>query len=393
MVKPAGMLQPTRSSEGYRLLNLGQLPEAANEFRNALSSDPKDVKCLVGLARAQAALGQVDDALGTLGQVLALRADHLEAKSLRGLLRATHKGEAEGVKELEDAAKDRRSGASEHFNLGLYLAGRDDVRAQREFELALRSEVRDARIYVELGRVAERKGDLHSALTHFTKATQFASPNDPLPFLMVARVQQGLGAGPHAAQAAVEATQRATGAGRAEIYPEAFRLCLDVREGESAVKVALAALEHDASSPEYQGWLKQAQELIQGGGGKKAAGSKELWTEDAKSAAPAPSTPAAAGGKAAPANIEDLQKKAQEVLLLKAPPNPEEAIKLIDVVLQAKPEDPRCNILKGIALGLLKRYDEALPFAKKALVSKNPDHLAEATALVSRLETLSKEHR
>lgn len=384
------MLPPNRSSEGNRLLNLGQFAEAKAEFESMLAGDAKDVKCLLGLARAQRALGELDDALATVNKVFAVKPDHLESKSLRGLLRV-EKGDAAGVKDLEEAAKDRRSGPAEHINFGLYLCGKDDARAQKEFELALRADSRSGIAIMELGKIAERRGDNHSALTHFTKATQFATANDPEPFLAMARVQSALGAGQHAAMAALEAVQRAPESRRASVAATAFELCLSLRQAEAAVKVALQALELDPDNATYQSWMQEAQELARGGGApKKATGSKELWAEAPTSSGTNKAVTAATLPPTAnlviPGDLQECMRKAQEALLLKSPPHCEDAHRLLEPILKHNPDEPRANILKGIALGLQKKYAEALPHAKKGLTTTIPTHRLEAEALVARLE-------
>ena len=190
-----------------RLLSAGQVQEAIHAFENALGQDPKDVKCLLGLARAHIAAGQAPAALGTFQKIFALRPDHLEAKSHLGLLLA-RMGDAKGAKALEEAAKDRRSGYWEHVNFGLYLAERDDDRAQKEFEAATRSESRETLPYVELGKIAERRKDMRAALRHYLKASEVAMPHDPMPWVLRARAHRALDEKPAAVNAMNEALLR-----------------------------------------------------------------------------------------------------------------------------------------------------------------------------------------
>jgi Flp pilus assembly protein TadD len=82
------MLPLTRSSEGLRLLSAGQVHEAIASFQAALEQDPRDLKCLLGLARAQIAAADAPAALKTFQQIFAVKPDHIEAKSHLGLLLA-----------------------------------------------------------------------------------------------------------------------------------------------------------------------------------------------------------------------------------------------------------------------------------------------------------------
>jgi len=384
------MLPPTRSSEGFRLLSLGQLAEAEAEFQSALQLDPKDVKCLLGLARTQLATGAHDPALKTLEQLFAVKPDHLEAKSLRGLL-LTFKGDPRGVKDLEDAAKDRRSGAQEHMNLGAYLAEKDDARAQKEFELALRVDNRNARAFVELGKIAERRGDMRAALVQYQKAAEFASATDATPFIMRAKAHAALGENAHAASSALEAVTRAPPHQKAALVADAYKVCIDTREFDTAVRIALAALELDAQDAQYQTWMAQASM------GARAAGSpqrpkdkRDIFDEDEistvsvkKSAASA----AAGGSKVDPKKLHPTAAlEMAEKVLFKDPPQPDLAIEILETSIKQVPEDLRTHVTLGLAYALKGDYAKALPHAQKAASGSDTMLKQEGEALVKACE-------
>jgi len=378
------MLPPTRSSEGYRLLSQGQLAAAEQEFRAALQADPKDAKCLIGLARTLQANGGTDEALKTLEQLFTVKPDHLEGRSLRGLL-LTLKGDTKGVKDLEEAAKDRRSGAQEHINYGLYLAGKDDGRAQKEFELALRVDNRNYRAFVELGKLCERRKDFRAALVQYQKATEFAMANDATPFILRARTHAALGEHVHAAVAALEAVNRGSDAKKAEILPDAFRICIEGGEFDSAVKVALAARELDANNSEYETWLAQASMGARKAGGQKPKETKEIFDEEVTLAA-AKSKPSAKAIEAAKTvNMVETCELAEQALF-RAPPAIDEALKLIEPCLIKSPDDPRANMAQGLALALKGDYAKAYPHAQKAMAAKEAYLKEEAESLVKACE-------
>ncbi len=390
------MLPPTRSNEGYRLLNQGLLSEAEAEFKAALQSDPKDTKCLLGLVRTQLASGQLDDALTTVQQVFELKPDHLEAKSLRGRL-LIEKGDHKGLKDLEDAAKDRRAGPAEHVNYGLYLAEKDDAKAQKEFELALRVDARNMRAHLELAKIAERRGDYRNAVVKYQKACEFSAPNDGEAYLLLSRAHYALGETTAGSQAMLEAINRATEPSKAQWLDEGYKLAFDAREFQAALTIAVAALELNPDEPEYQKWRDEAQAAATSAGNRpKSTGSTELWQEAAvpprtgshnvpvPAAAPAPA--AAATAASTPLMPEDACKQAEALLMTKNPPDTEGAIKLLDAALAINPDFPKANLDKALALGLSKQYSLALQYAQKVQASKNQYLKAEADALVAKCQ-------
>src|SRR5436190_24362221 len=98
---PIPSLSP--SSEGNRLLAAGMFRDALAAYESALKVDPKDVRCLLGTAKAHLAMGAKDEALKALDAVLAIKPDHLEAKSHRGAVLVA-KGDPAGAAEVEAAA-------------------------------------------------------------------------------------------------------------------------------------------------------------------------------------------------------------------------------------------------------------------------------------------------
>lgn len=354
---------PTRSSEGLRLLGQGQAREASAAFAAALEQDPKDLKCLLGLARAQIALGEVPEALATFERLFAVKPDHLEARSHRALLLA-NQGDSAGLKELEVAASDRKAGLHEHYNYGLYLAGKNDDKAQKEFETALRVEARDPRPYVELGRIAERRNDPRAALRHYQKAAEYAVPSEHLPFVMKSRAHKVLGEGQQAVAAISEAIQRAPR--QMQLYEEGYKLCLELKDFENAIRIALHAAEQDSGSAVYPEWVKEATEASKTGGvkSKPKAGSK-TWEET----------------DASQIDADEAIKQA-EALIMKKPPNGEGALRAIEPILRIRPSDPKANILKALAMAVTGNKAGAVPFAKRAAAGGDWRIKSEAEALM-----------
>lgn len=392
------MLPPSRSNEGYRLLNQGLLAEAEAEFRNALQGDPRDVKCLLGLARTLLATESYDEALTTLAELFKLRPDNLEGKSLRGSILVA-RGDPAGVKDLEDAARDRRAGPAEHLNLGLYLAEKDDARAQKEFELALRVDNRNSRAHLELARIAERRGDYRNAVVKYQKACEFAAANDGQPFVLLSRAHYALGETTAGSQAMLEALNRANESQKRQWLDEGFTLAFDAREFQAAFTIAVTGLELEPDNATYQAWRDQAQAASQQAGVKgKPSGPTELWQEaptatrsGTHSAIPSNTlegagSPAVPNPTNAPVTPEDFCTHAEAQLINKSPPDIEGALKLLDQALAINPKMPKANLNKALALAMSRQFALALQYAQKVQATPNANLKAEAEALIAKCQ-------
>lgn len=344
---PIPSLSP--SSEGNRLLAAGMFRDAVAAYESALKVDPKDVRCLLGLGKAHNALGAPDEAIKAFDAVLAIKPDHTEAKSHRGVVLVA-KGDPSGPAELEAAASDRRSGFEEHLNFGIYLVTqKQDDRAMKEFDACTRIESRDARPYTAMGAIASRRGDHMAAINHLTKATQFAGPKDSSPFVGLARAYfTGKQAG-QAAAAYLQALQR-----RSEddaLVEEAYTACVASGELDTAFKVVMAAREKHPTEAKYSKWQEEVMARLKTRGAKKIA----VTTFDA--------------GDATSVDAEKELEKANELLNRNPPSSPQicqEAMKHLDRVLQLKPKHGQALVLLGLCQYLTGQRDTAFATAKKA---------------------------
>jgi len=347
-------MPPSLSSEGNRLLAAGMYPEAIQSFENALKSDPNDARCLLGLAKAQLATGAEALALATLEKLLKVRPDHLEGRSHRGAILA-RKGDPQGAAELEAAAKDRRAGFEEHFNYGTYLvlAKKDDP-AQREFEACSRIEGRDPRPYVELGNIAMRQKNQVAATTQFLKATQFAGPKDPAPFIALARAYRQSKQGSQAAGAYMQALQRFPDDALNE---EAYLAAMESGEMDSALKIVLLARQRNPEEPKFSQWQENVMAKLKSAPRKPAGAGAPARFEE---------------GDASAIDVDKELAKASD-LLLRNPPTPPHVAKQVmaiaDTVLRVQPDNADAMIKVGICKYLLGDWEACEDMGKKALAS------------------------
>lgn len=337
------------SSEGNRLLAAGAVRDAIAAYESSLKVDPKDVRCLLGLGKAHLALGAHDEALKSFEAVLAIRPDHLEAKSQRGVVLVA-KGDPAGPAELEAAASDRKAGFEEHLNFGLYLVSQGlSDRAMKEFEACTRVESRDPRPYSAMGTIAMKRGDNMGAINHLAKATQFAGPKDATPFMGLARAYFTAKQGGQAANAYLQALQRQPE--DEKLVDEAYAACVATGELDAALKVVLAAREKRPKDEKLTKWQEEVMAKLKTRGAKKVA----VATFDA--------------GDASSVDLEKEVDKANELLNRNPPSSPaicQEAMKHLDRVLQVKPAHGQALVLLALCQYLLGQRDTAYATAKKA---------------------------
>jgi tetratricopeptide (TPR) repeat protein len=346
-----GMMPPSLSSEGNRLLAGGMFPEAIQSFENALKSDPNDARCLLGLAKAQLATGAQDAALANLEKLLKVKPDHLEAKSHRGLLLAK-RGDPQGAAEMDAAAKDRRAGFEEHFNYGSWLVStKKDEPAQREFEACVRIESRDPRPYVEMGNIALRQKNQVAATNQFLKATQFAGPKDAAPFVALARAYRDSKQGSAAAGAYMQALQRKPDD---TINEEAYLAAMAAGEFDSALKIVLLARQRRPDEPKFSKWQEEVMAKLKSAP-KKTAGAVTFEAGDSSSV-----------------DVDKELARASD-LLLRNPPTPphvaKQVMSIADTVLRVQPDNSDAMIKIGICKYLLGDMEACEDMGKKALAS------------------------
>ncbi len=122
----------------------GDFTEAMHEYQQATRLLPMDVGALYNLALMQTRLGQTQEAMFSLREVIRLVEGHAPAHQLLGDLLAAGRQPEAAKQEYSKALtlarrqRDRQGEALAHFSLGkLYrLEGKQDEAAQRELELA-----------------------------------------------------------------------------------------------------------------------------------------------------------------------------------------------------------------------------------------------------------------
>jgi Flp pilus assembly protein TadD len=183
----------------------GRYAEAATEYRQALSLEPRSAPSLLGLGLAELELGRRAEAERVLGAAAALAPDDARVTAAlaraRGdsiPLRTARPPEVAALfsRALAAARAGKRDSAragftrvlalapgdgAAHLNLGL-LAEQDGDLATAERELAAAAAAPRGSDHLELllarGRIAARRGDLAAAREHFTRALGVA-PADP----------------------------------------------------------------------------------------------------------------------------------------------------------------------------------------------------------------------
>jgi thioredoxin-like negative regulator of GroEL len=77
----------SHAQQGFSLLQAGKADDGIRAFKEGLQADPRDVDCLLGLARVALLQGNVDEAKPHLAQITMLQPLHAEAGSHLALIR------------------------------------------------------------------------------------------------------------------------------------------------------------------------------------------------------------------------------------------------------------------------------------------------------------------
>jgi len=153
-----------REAEG--LLARGDAEGARAKFDEALASDPRDVRALLGLGLAHETLGSLAQAERAYRQAIAVEPELAEAHNNLALLLRARGAQAEAIAELERATRADPKLASAQTNLALALEDegrRDEARAAyaRAVELA----PRDAMLRANHGLFLLAEGQGEAAVT------------------------------------------------------------------------------------------------------------------------------------------------------------------------------------------------------------------------------------
>jgi tetratricopeptide (TPR) repeat protein len=232
------MAGPRNAKEGFKLMQMGLLKEAAREFQAVLAQAPQDVTALMGLARLHLAQHRPNEAQSLLEQVVALHPNHPEARGFLARLRVERDKDEGALNELRALAKNPKAGFIEFYNLGLALlslSGQEEEAAQA-FVQALKVEPKNPHATTYLGMAVLRQGQLPQALKCFKYAATLA-PRESLPLQLAAKVLVQQGQVGKAQQALQKAIQRAPK--KAELHEEFIKLCLFANSPKAALSSVL----------------------------------------------------------------------------------------------------------------------------------------------------------
>ena len=176
---------------GRFYLTQNKMPDAEQQFRHALTIDPKHALALVSLAGLQQHAGQTQQADQTYGQIAAL--PDRQYRSVHALYLLQSGKQAEAVKEFEKLhAADQADRNLRTELVQLYLALNRTADAEKVLTAALKKNERDtdallqrSRIYIGSKKYTEAQSDLNQVL-HFQSQSAEAH-------YLLSHVYQGLG--------------------------------------------------------------------------------------------------------------------------------------------------------------------------------------------------------
>lgn len=385
------------AKEGFNLMGMGLLKEAAREFQGALEKDPKDVAALLGLARLNLARHQPDEARPLLERVLALHPNHPEARGFLARLRAEQEKDEGALDELRALAANPQAGFIEFYNLGhalLSMPGKEDEAAQA-FVQALKVEPKNPHATTYLGVAVWRQGMLAQALKCFKYAATLAE-RELLPLQLAAKVLVQQGQLAQAQQALTMALQRAPR--KAALHEDFIKLCLFSNNAKAALQSVLELRQLDPKNPTGP-YLHGLVMLTSG----KVEDARRTFRE---ALALAPDSWEARLGLARALQLGDKKDIPEALRLLeeavaKAPTEPGpvnelavhylakpetvgQAKALLEKVLAVHPDEPGANL--NMALALVKTDKAAAArHARKALESTEPSVREQAERLLKQV--------
>lgn len=236
MASSKGPAVSKAASEGAKLLKQGFFDPALKAFEKGLATDPKDVRCWVGVARTHMAAGRPEQARTAFQKLLALEPENTEARSTVALL-DLQGGREDALAVMKQVSEDPKAGFFEHFNLGNVLQARGDwAGAEAAYERAVKVQPDNPFALNELGLMALNRGDHQAALPRLKKAAELA-PTEWVPRQIWARALAQAGQ-------VGQAVQLLTGAVDAfkdepSLYIELFNLAMVAGSFQTAAKAAL----------------------------------------------------------------------------------------------------------------------------------------------------------
>ena len=284
----------THAAAGERLMQQGQLKEAAAKFAAGLAKDAVDLECLLGLARIHLARNEGEAARPFLQKLRAQVPGHAEANS--HLLRLDAQGgDLVALAKLRALSARKGAGFFEHLNLGrALLSQRAFAEAASAFVRAGKLQPKSADVFLYLGMTVEAQGQLAEAGKAFRRAAVLA-PKEHAPLVLGARVLLEQ----HQPSRAIPLFEQAIALSPNDLtlYGELARLCIGVEAWPRALSAARELRKRQKDSAEGA-YLEGLVCLLTG----KADAAEKLLAE---------------ARKLAPGSLEPLIALARLKLLLK----------------------------------------------------------------------------
>jgi tetratricopeptide (TPR) repeat protein len=166
------------SNLGNALLQTGQLPEAMEQFEEALRIKPDYADAHYNLGNTLLKTGRLPDAMEQFGLALQIKPDYAEAHNNLGFALFQTGRVPEAMEHYEQALRIDSHNASAHYNLGLALLQTGQLpEAREQFEQALEIKPDDAGTHNNLGSVLWKLGERSEAIEQFEQSLQI-NPRD-----------------------------------------------------------------------------------------------------------------------------------------------------------------------------------------------------------------------
>jgi tetratricopeptide (TPR) repeat protein len=187
-----------RYSLGHALVRLGRVPEAMEQYEQALRLKPGYAEAHNNLGAALMGQGRLPEAIGHYEQALRIKADDAEAHNNLGAALMEQGRLPEAIGHYEQALRIKPDFAEAHYNLGATLQGVGRVpEAIEQYEQALRLKPEYAEAHNNLAAVLMGRGRLPEAIGHYEQALQI-KPDDAEAHYNLGVALRGVGRAPEA---------------------------------------------------------------------------------------------------------------------------------------------------------------------------------------------------